>query len=72
MSQVTRKKQQNGRPFLGGRPFLEIRMLFQDGQVTSRTSILTGLAVPFGSVPNWNICVTQFNPNLPSRNIQAF
>jgi hypothetical protein len=47
-------------------------MLFQDGQVTSRTSKLTGLAVPFGSAPNWNICVTQFNPTLAFKNTQAF
>jgi hypothetical protein len=56
----------------GGRPFLETSMLFQDGQVTSRTSWLTGLAVPFGSAPNWNICVTHFNPNLPCKKLQAF
>ena len=33
---------------------------------------MTGLAVPFGSVPNWNIDVTHFNPNPPFREIQAF
>jgi hypothetical protein len=67
-----RKGKKNGRPFLGGRPLLETGILFQDGQVTSCTSKLTGLAVPFGAVLNWNICVTQFNRNSSSRDIQAF
>jgi hypothetical protein len=37
MSQMTDKTKKRAAIF-GGRPLLETRMLFQDGQVTSRTS----------------------------------
>jgi hypothetical protein len=37
MPQITDKQKKRAAIF-GGRPLLEVRMLFQDGQVTSRTS----------------------------------
>jgi len=57
MPQITDKQKKRAAIF-GGRPLLEIGMLFQDGQVTSRASWLARLCVPLTSAPNWNLCVT--------------
>ena len=53
-------------------PFLKIGMLFQDGQVIARASVMTHDSQPAASLLNWNKCFTQFNPKLTLRRIQAF
>jgi hypothetical protein len=50
---------------------LETGLLFQDGQVTSRASRLTHNSEFFGSLPSWNLYVTQFNPKLPFAKFQV-
>ena len=53
--------------------FLEIGMLFQDGSGHLAHVMIDEprRTFRFGSVPNWNMDVTHFNPNLPFREIQA-
>jgi len=52
--------------------FLEIGILFQDGQVTPRAYEFMRSHEPFGSLATtWNRCNTQFDPKLFLNTLQA-
>jgi hypothetical protein len=64
-------KNKTGGHFLVAARFLKPVCYSKTVQVTSRTSGLTGIAVPLGSAPIWNICVTHFDRNPGCVKIQA-
>jgi hypothetical protein len=64
-------KNKTGGHFLVAARFLKPVCYSKTVQVTSRTSGLTGIAVPLGSAPIWNIWVTHFDRNPGCVKIQA-
>jgi len=64
-------KKQKGQPFSVA-ALLETGILFQDGQVTARASVLTHSHVPEGSLLNWNKCFTHLKRIRTLVEIQAF
>ena len=65
------QQKQKGQPFSVA-ALLETGILFQDGQVTARASVLTHSHVPEGSLLNWNKCFTHLKRIRTLVEIQAF